>query len=693
MSEKAKLKPFISKAWWKQSNQRTMGTLGKLSKAFLLPIALLPIAGIFLGIGATISSKVDTTSAAWYFGNFLSKMGDIAFGNLPVLFCISVAMAYTEDAGVAALTSVVGFLVFNAIQLSLLNEAYAHIQYVVNIKGGASPIMKLHVDGLTSANPTLLMGEQLLEWMRTSDIYKELVKGDVTVTIVSSARVTDQFNLLFYTGQKWAVQNKLLTSNLGINSLNIGVFGGIFVGAIAAFSYNRFYKTQLPSALIFFSGTKLVPIIVFMAVIPLAFIFMIIWPLIGTGLAWFGNKSGKLPAGLDSLIFEIFERSLVPFGLHHVFYSPLWWTQAGGSMADLINDVSKSPLSYMDFLKDLQGAGYIDASIDLSTITVGSAQAEINSWVSKLNASTISAVGDQTIMYKVISDQKITFTMVQHMGLNLGRFQTGKFPFMIFGLPAAAAGMYFSVPKENRKQVMGIYFSSAFTCFLTGITEPIEFTFLFVAPWLFYGIHMPLCAISFMLMGLLYVHTSMTVSGGFIDFIVFGIIPFVSGKGTNFYWIIAVGIPYIGIYFAAFYFAIKYGKVQIHGRDGITKLYTKADFKAKKSTNEKTSSATSNSDAVKREKARKIIEFLGGADNIEAVDSCASRLRITVVDSKIINQNGIKGLGGSTGMLIRGKLVQIIYGGEQEVIKMYMRELLAEMHNNKGEANLNSKQG
>lgn len=361
-------------------------------------------------------------------------------------------------------------------------------------------------------------------------------------------------------------------------------------------------------------------------------------------------------------------------------------------MADLIANVSKDPLSYMAFLKNLQGAGYIDANIDLSTITVGAAQAAITSWVSELNASTIAAVGDQTIMYKVIADPKITFTMVQHMGLNLGRFQAAKFAFMMFGLPAAA-GMYFSVPKENRKQVMGIYFSEAFTCFLTGITEPIEFTFLFVAPWLFYGVHMPLCAISFMLMGLLHVHTSMTVSGGFIDFIVFGIIPFVGGKGTNFYWILAVGIPYIGIYFAAFYFAIKYGKVQIPGRDGITKLYTKADFKTKKGTNETTSSTPAKGDAAKREKARKIIEFLGGADNITAVDSCASRLRITVVDSKLVNQDGIKGLGGSTGMLIRGQSVQIIYGGEQEVIKPYMRELLAEMRNNKETANLNSKQG
>ncbi len=213
---------------------------------------------------------------------------------------------------------------------------------------------------------------------------------------------------------------------------------------------------------------------------------------------------------------------------------------------------------------------------------------------------------------------------------------------------------------------------------LTGITEPIEFTFLFVAQWLFYGVHMPLCAISFMLMGLLNVHTYMTVSGGFIYFIVFEIIPFVAGKGTNFYWILVVGFPYIPIYFAAFYFCIKYGKVGIPGSDGSAKIYTKADLKAKQG-GSGTGTAPAKRDAAKREKARKIIEFLGGPDNITAVDSCASRLRVKVVNSSIVDRDGIKSLGGSTGMLVSGESVQIVYGGEQEVIKPYMRELLAEM--------------
>ncbi|AGM26403.1 PTS system glucose-specific IIBC component [Spiroplasma syrphidicola EA-1] len=681
-----KAKPFISRSWWKSSNQKTMATLSKLSKAFLLPIALLPIAGIFLGVGATITSKVDANTGIWFFGNFLNKMGDIAFGNLPVLFCISVAMAYTEDAGVAALTSVVGFLVFNAIQMSLLSGAFSHIQYTVDINGIANPIVGLTVNGDSLANPVLMDANALLDWMKHSPIYQKLVEDpNAAVVIKGSSVINDSYNLLFYTGEVWAVKGTLLTSNLGVNSLNTGVFAGIFVGAIAAFAYNRFHKTQLPAAISFFSGTKLVPIITFIAVIPLAFIFMMLWPLIGTGLAWFGNNSGKLPGGLDSLIFEVFERSLVPFGLHHVFYSPLWWTQAGGSMPDLIQNVLNNPLQYMDFLKDLQNAGFIPAG-DLSALQPGEAATYVLTWVSKLNAETISAVGDQTIMYKVLADDNITFTMVQHMGLNLGRFQSGKFPFMMFGLPAAAVAMWYSVPKQNRKQVMGIYFSAAFTCFLTGITEPIEFTFLFVAPWLFYGVHMPLCAISFMLMGLLHVHTTMTVSGGTIDFIVFGVVPFIGNKGTNFYWILVVGAAYAPIYFFAFFFAIKYGKIKLPGRDeGDMKLYSKADFKAKGAqgaNNESSTTARGSADEQKREKARKIIEFLGGPDNIKAVDSCASRLRVTVSDNTLVNADGIKSLGGCNGVLIRGESVQCVYGGEQEVLKPYMRELLQEMRVN-----------
>ncbi|ASP27856.1 PTS system, glucose-specific IIBC component [Spiroplasma corruscae] len=600
---KEKLKEEKAKRSFKEHLKKLgsgiMPTLSKLSKAFLLPIALLPIAGIFLGVGATIANLciyngdlnavndyviinnnniIDGYQGLYFFGKVLNTMGDVAFGNLPVLFCISVAIAYTNDSGVAAITSVVGFLAFNGLQSALLME-------------------------------------------RESG-----------------------FDMLWYTN----VSKNLITPNLGIQSLNTGVFAAIFVGAISAWMYNRFHKTQLPSAISFFSGSKLVPIITFVAVIPLAFLFLIVWPPIGKGLAWFGENSGKLPMGTDSWIYEIFERSLVPFGLHHVFYAPLWWSAAGGDLEQLLAD---------------------NSTYDLGTRTAG----ELLEYL-KTNNIPIPK-GDQTMMYWVIGHQDlINFTQISEMGLNLGRFQSGKFPFMMFGLPMAALAMWLNVPKDNRKKVMGIYFSAAFTCFLTGITEPIEFTFLFLAPWLFYLVHMPLASISFLLTGLMKTHTSMTVSGGVIDYIVFGLIPFKAGTNPlHILWIGAIMGP---AYFFSFYFAVKYGKVMVPGRDGsnLSTLFTKKDFKEKKASGGKT--------AAQAEKASKILNFLGGWENIESVDSCASRLRVTVKDSSVVSAEGIKSLGGCNGVIVKGKSVQAVYGGEQEVIKPYLKELI-EVERNK----------
>ncbi|AHI52430.1 PTS system glucose-specific IIBC component [Spiroplasma culicicola AES-1] len=566
---------------WHKFKAATGATFSKLSKAFLLPIALLPIAGVFLGVGATIANETAEGSFIWFLGKTMNTMGDVAFGNLPILFAISVAIAYTEDSGVAAITAVVGFLVLNGIQKALIVE--------------------------------------------TDD---------------------GSYNMLWWK----SIPAGLITANVGITSLNTGIFAAIFVGAIVAFMYNKFHKTQLPQFISFFSGSKLVPIMTFFAVIPLSFIFLFIWPPIGLGLEWFGTNSGKLPVGLDSLVYEIIERSLVPFGLHHVFYAPLWWTSAGGSIIDTL---SKNP----DYMLE-------------SGIKASEALTEILALEDKS-----LLIGDQYMMYWVMSgDNKwLTFTDLQNMGLNLGRFQSGKFGFMLLGLPAAGVAMWLNVPKENRRNVMGIYFSAAFTCFLTGITEPIEFTFLFLAPWLFYGVHMPLASISFMLTGLMKVHVSMTVSGGFIDFVVFGLVPM--KLGTNWFhvlWIAAIMSP---AYFFAFYFAVKFGNVKVPGReDGAVELYTKADVKAKKGGN--AASNTKLEDQIT--KATKIIEYLGGESNITAVDSCASRLRLTVVDGTKVNKDGIMSLGGCTGIIIKGTSVHVVYGGEQEVIKPHMREILAQ---------------
>lgn len=600
---------------WKKFRAATGGIFSKLSKAFLLPIALLPIAGVFLGIGATITANVDG-GFGYYLGSVMNQMGSVAFGNLPILFAISVAIAYTEDSGVSAITAVVGFLVLNGIQAALIVPEY-NAQNV-------------------------LVSYSMLWW------------SEIPVDII--------------------------TQNVGITSLNTGVFAAIFVGGTAAWMYNRFHKTQLPSFISFFSGSKLVPIITFVAVIPISFIFLFTWPGIGLGLNWFGQNSGALGFGIDSLVYSIIERSLIPLGLHHVFYAPLWWTSAGGILnVDFINS----------YLESISTAGIVDRSqlqqlsfydlLDLptGTLEIAIVQAQIINVFG--DANLMGSMGDHTIMFDVLAQNTVKFTDIAQMGLNLGRFQSGKFGFMLTALPAGAIAMWLNVPKQNRRAVMGIYFSAAFTCFLTGITEPIEFTFLFLAPWLFYGVHMPLASISFFLTGLMQVHITQTVSGGFIDFVVFGLIPM--HLGTNWYhvlWIAAIMTP---AYFFSFYFAVKYGKVMVPGRDtseGSAHLYTKADVKAKDKVNTK---SETNKTSAQIEKATKIIEFLGGEANITAVDSCASRLRVTVVDSSIINKEGIMSLGGCTGIIVRGQSVHVVYGGEQEVIKPNMREILAKQRN------------
>lgn len=587
-----------------------MPTLSKLSKAFLLPIALLPIAGVFLGVGATITANVAETSGFWYVGNVMKTMGDVCFGNLPVFFCISVALAYTKDSGIAALTAVVGFLVFNGIQSALIR-----------------------------------------------DVKKEI-------------------HLLWYYGS-WSVPEKLITNNLGIRSLNTGVLAGIFVGAIAAKVYNKFHAIQLPSAISFFSGTKFVPIVTFAAVLPLSLIFAMTWPVIGIGFSWVGEHSGSLPYGTDSLMFEIVERSLVPFGLHHVFYAPLWWTSAGGSIAGALDTVKaageEAQKAFADAYNNIHGTTGMDFNAIYTLI--------------KSKPDLFGAQGDQFMAQQILIHAKdFNFTDAQNLGLNVGRFQSGKFGFMLLGLPAAALAMWLAAPKENRQQVFGIYFSAALTCFLTGITEPIEYTFLFVAPWLFYGVHMPLASIAFWATGALQTHVTQTVSGGFIDYIVFAVIPYFGSKAMtakSAFGVLGVAVALAPVYFFSFYFLIKIFNVKTPGRDlmvGEARLFTKADYKASKGLTVDGSKITSADDKeeARLAKATTIIEYLGGEENIVDVDSCASRLRLTVVDSSKANIDGIKSLGGSTGALVKGNNIQVVYGGEQEAIKPRMIKILAE---------------
>nr|WP_237243816.1 PTS transporter subunit EIIC [Spiroplasma clarkii] len=333
---------------WVTFRNSMSGIFSKLSKAFLLPIALLPIAGVFLGVGATIAANTDQGSFGWYLGSVMNQMGDVCFGNLPILFAISVAIAYTEDSGVAAITAVVGFLVLNGIQ-------------------------------------------------------RGLITTDDSVT----------YKLLWWN----SIPAASITQNVGITSLNTGVFAAIFVGAISAIVYNRFHKTQLPAFISFFSGSKLVPIVVFVAVIPLAFIFMFVWPGIAIGLQWFGVNSGKLPGGVDSWIFEIIERSLIPFGLHHVFYAPLWWSEAGGSISDTfldtyLNKIAESGVINLEKLKADFSPSFF-AALGLSD--TGTAQLSVvrKAFYDTFDSSNLwGTMGDQTIMFAVLAQKQLNLLIL-----------------------------------------------------------------------------------------------------------------------------------------------------------------------------------------------------------------------------------------------------------------------------------------
>lgn len=642
----------------KKDNGKMMSALSKLSKSFMLPISLLPIAGLLLGVGTTLSTT--TTGFSQTIGFTMKNIGDVAFNNLAALFAISIAIAYTEDAGVAGLTAFVAWLVFNGVIASFMREGTSH--YIVNITfqlsdhpnsydpsipGMTNNIVENYQFNMNNNGylPPLNDLEPGSPWSQQVGVLDSLCRQlNVTFNtnikttdianfkINSIDKVIDNYNLWFWKGDQIGVSTKLVTNILGLsNTLNTGVFAAIFVGLVVAFSYNKFHKIQLPQVVSFFGGVRFVPIITIVFMIPMACLFIILWPALGTSLNWVGENSGKIPYGLDSFIFGVVKRSLVPFGLHHAFYAPLWWTGAGGSLSD-----------------------FIDPS------QVG-------------NANTINATGDQSIILSVIGDSKLKLQDVSNAGLHLGRFMSGEFPIMMFGLPCAAMGMWQALPKDSRKQTIGIYASVAFTSLLTGITEPLEFTFLFVAPWLYYGINVPLFASSYMLANVLNVHVGMTFSGGLLDYILFGIIPVFNGNETGWYWILILGLIYGAIYFAIFYFITKYTNIQLPGKGEIIKFATKDDFRNKKNKLNNVSEEMENL-------STKIIEILGGKENIITVDACATRLRINVVESSEIDANKFKEIG-AVAATIRGNYIQAIFGGKSDVIKTYIKEKI------KGEQN------
>ena len=496
------------------------GTLQKIGKALMLPVAILPAAGLLLAFGnlfqnQSLLDRAPALGAPWFqlVAKVMEQSGDIIFGNLALLFAVGVAVGLAGGDGVAGLAAIIGFLVMNKTMSVLM---------------GITPDM-----------------------IGTSPSYSNVV---------------------------------------GIPTLQTGVFGGIIVGVLAAYMYNKYFKIELPPFLGFFAGKRFVPIVTAVSALLLGIIMIFIWPPIQGALNAFSRGMIDTNRTLAALIFGIIERSLIPFGLHHIFYSPFWF----------------------EFGEYTNKAGEI-------------------------------VRGDQRIFFAQFNDL-VPFTA--------GTFMTGKFPFMMFGLPAAALAMYHEAKPEKKKLVGGIMASAALTSFLTGITEPIEFTFLFVAPALF-AIHAVFAGLSFMVMQMLGVKIGMTFSGGVLDFLLYGVI---GGARTRWWLVIPVGLVFAVIYYFGFRFAIRTWNLKTPGR-------------------EDEDVAAAGGGGVTGELAVNVLEGLGGKENIKHLDACITRLRVSVVDAKKVNKEKLKSLGAA-GVLEVGESIQAIFGPKSDQLKEEIKTLL-----------------
>ncbi len=443
--------------------------LQRVGRSFMLPIAILPVAGLLLGIGGSLTNETMLKAYGLYSvmepGTVLNALflvmndaGNIIFANLPIIFAIGCAIGMAKkEKEVAALAAAIAFFIM-----------HASIGAMISICGGAD-----------------------------------------------------------------AMLSGAVTQVCGITSLQMGVFGGIIVGLGVAALHNRFYKIVLPDVPSFFGGTRFVPIISGLVFFVVGIVSFFIWPFIQQGIYAVGGlvlRSGY--AG--TWVYGLMERLLIPFGLHHVFYLPFWQTAVGG------------------------------------TLQVGGKLIE----------------GAQNIFFAQLADPTIG-----HFAVSATRFMSGKFPLMIFGLPGAALAMYNLALPEKKKEVGGLLLSAALTSMLTGITEPIEFTFLFVAPYLYF-IHCAFAGAAYMLMHMLGVGVGMTFSGGFIDLFLFGIIQ--GNAKTSWIWIPIVGICYFAVYYFMFVFLIKKFDLKTPGRtlDGEVKLYGRADYNAKNSSKKESAADT-----------------------------------------------------------------------------------------------------
>ena len=536
---------------------KIFGVLQRVGRSFMLPIAILPVAGLLLGLGGSLTN--ETMLEAYGLLNIMgpgtvfnaifkvmSDAGNIVFTNLPLIFAMGVAIGMAKrEKEVAALAAVIAFFIM-----------HASIGAMIANNGGPE---------------TMLEGA--------------------------------------------------VTSVCGITSLQMGVFGGIIVGLGVAALHNRFYKIQLPQVLSFFGGTRFVPIISALVYTCVGILMFFIWPVIQNGIYAVGEV--VLNSGYaGTWVYGFMERLLIPFGLHHVFYLPFWQTAVGGTM----------------------------------------------------EVAGVSVQGAQNIFFAQLADPNTVSFSVEAT-----RFMAGKFPLMIFGLPGAALAMYRCARPEKQKIVGGLLLSAALTSMLTGITEPLEYTFLFAAP-LLYVLHCLLAGLAFMLMHILKVGVGLTFSGGLIDMVLFGVLQ--GNAKTNWIMIVIVGIFYFVIYYLLFHYLIIKFDYKTPGRElesEEVKLFTKKDMAEKKDADKKAEKTVNSSDAL----SSLICAGLGGKDNIIGLDCCATRLHVTMKDTALTDDILLKA-SGAAGIYKKSRGLQIIYGPRVTIIKSDLEDYLSRHNTGEG---------
>ena len=542
---------------------KIFSVLQRVGRSFMLPIAILPVAGLLLGIGSsfTNATTIETYGLTKILGEgtilhallmIMNSVGSAVFNNLPLIFAVGVAIGMAKkEKEVSALSAVIAYFVMN-----------------------------------TAINAMLTITGQILD------------NGEIAGSVLEGT----------------------ITSVCGIQSLQMGVFGGIIVGLGVAALHNRFYRIQLPNALSFFGGTRFVPIISTIVYMFVGIAMYFVWPVVQNGIyALGGLVTGSGYVG--TLIFGLIKRALIPFGLHHVFYMPFWQTAVGGTM---------------------EVAGQM-------------------------------VQGGQNIFIAQLADS----ANIAHFSADATRYFSGEFIFMIFGLPGAALAMYQCAKPEKKKAAGGLLLSAALACMATGITEPLEFSFLFVAPALF-AVQVVLAGTAYMLAHMLNIAVGLTFSGGLLDFFLFGILQ--GNAKTSWIRVIPVGIIYFFLYYFIFKFMIKKFDFKTPGReddDEEVKLYTKADVNARKEAqNVESSDGAVSEDAL----SEAITRGLGGKKNIADVDCCATRLRCTVHEASRINDGILKATGAS-GVIHKGNAVQVIYGPNVTVIKSNLEDYLEKAPN------------